>query len=92
MPPQNETRDGIDVHASNPMPASGICNCICRCAAKGGSVVAIVPAGFMPKPGLVLANQPPGAVPVFQIFWMEPHEEPPKMPGKGELRITKDDC
>lgn len=93
MPPQNKTHEGIDVHASQPMPASGICKCICRCVEKNGNVVAIVPAGFMPSPGLVLANQPTGAVPVFQIFWMEPHEEKetPKMPGNGELRIKNDD-
>ncbi len=89
MPAKNKAQEGIDVQASLPIPASGICQMICRAVAKGGSVVAIVPAGFAPKPGVVLANQPPGAIDLYRIFWIEPHEEPPRMPGNGEPRITK---
>lgn len=87
MPPKNKTEPGVDVHASDPLQAGGINHLICRAIGKGGSVMAIVPAGFMPKPGVVLANQPLGAVDLYRIFWIEPHEEPPKMPGTGELRI-----
>ncbi len=90
MAPKNKTEPGVDVRASQPVQAGEICKCICRAAQVGGSVVAIVPAGFAPKPGVILANQPLGAVDLYRIFWIEPHEEVPRMPGNGELRISKD--
>ncbi len=91
MTPPNKTEPAVDVHASNPVPAGGICQFICRAVDKGGNIVAIVPAGFAPKPGVVLANQPLGAIDLYRIFWIEPHEEAPRMPGNGELRIGGND-
>ena len=91
MPSKNKTQPGVDVRASQPVQAGEICKCICRAVHVGGSVVAVVPAGFAPNPGVVLANQPLGAVDLYRIFWIEPHEEAPRMPGNGELRIKNDD-
>ena len=91
MKPKKKVEEqGIDVSATNPMPAAGVCTAICRVLECGGSVVSIASAGFSPKPGVILANQPPGAIDLYRIFWMAPHAEPPRMPGNGELRIKQE--
>ena len=89
MTPKNETQSKVDVRSSPPVKSGMICAVIARVLEKGGSVVAIVPAGFMRSDGVVLPNQTRGTVDVQRIFWTEPHEEQPKDPDTGELRIGK---
>lgn len=95
MKPTNETAPEVDVRVSQPVPAGEICKCICRAVHVGGSVVAIVPAGFMQKQGVVAPGQPQQVMDVYRVFWIEPHQKdnegPPRMPGNGELRISEDD-